>query len=351
MASKQPSTTTQITKVELPAWVDAAAQENYQFAKQIADKPYQEYAGQTVAGTSDTTQQAYDLFKGTVGLGNQQRWQAASLSNKAGQGVNALDRAAYTNPYVQQVVDTSMAQLEKSRQQSLMANSDSAIAAKAFGGSRHGVVDAVTNSETAAKAGQLSASLYKDAYDNASGLMQQDVQNMLSGGQGLLSSADSIAAQRGKDFSGLLSIGQAQQAQTQAQLDDAYSRWKDAQSEDVNDLNMRLSALGMSPYGKTESATKTTTGGSSGTDWASAGLGVLSLLGGFFSDREDKTDIEKLGKDPNTGLDIYAYRYKGDPKSYPKVVGPMAQDIEKKFPGSTKKVGGHMTVTGVLGNV
>ena len=52
-----------------------------------------------------------------------------------------------------------------------------------------------------------------------------------------------------------------------------------------------------------------------------------------------KTDITKLGKDPKTGLDMHAFRYKGDPKTYPKVVGPMAQDVEKQFPGSTAPMG------------
>lgn len=349
MASKQPSHTTQTTEVKLPAWVDAASQKNYALAERIAAKPYQEYTGQTVAGVSDTTQQAYDMFKNTLGTGDTQRNQASDLFTKAGQGIIGMDRNAYMNPYVQNVVDTSMAELEKSRQQSLMTNSDSAIAAKAFGGSRHGVVDAVTNSETASKAGLLSSQLYKDAYDNASGLMQGDINNMLSAGSGLLTTGESLAEQRGKDFSGLLGIGQAEQAQTQKELDDAYSRWQDRQNEDVNDLNLLLSALGMSPYGKTETANKTTSGGG-GTDIAQAGLGVFSLLMGLFSDREDKTDIEKLGVDPATGLQMYAYRYKKDPKHYPKVVGPMAQDIEKKFPGSTKKVGGHMMVPGVLTN-
>ena len=50
---------------------------------------------------------------------------------------------------------------------------------------------------------------------------------------------------------------------------------------------------------------------------------------GAFSDRRAKTDIAKLGRDPLSGLPMYAYRYKGDPKTYPKVVGPMAQDVER----------------------
>ena len=90
---------------------------------------------------------------------------------------------------------------------------------------------------------------------------------------------------------------------------------------------------------------------------ANAGMGGLFGLGGaalgglakyaggaMLSDREDKTDIEKLGKDPETGLDSYAYRYKSDPKTYPKTVGPMAQDIEKRYPGAVRKIGGHRVI-------
>lgn len=78
-----------------------------------------------------------------------------------------------------------------------------------------------------------------------------------------------------------------------------------------------------------------------------AGLG--GTLGGagikaFASDREMKTDIDELGKDPKTGLKIFAYRYKGDPKNTPKVVGPMANDIEKKDPSAVTKIGGHRVV-------
>jgi hypothetical protein len=54
--------------------------------------------------------------------------------------------------------------------------------------------------------------------------------------------------------------------------------------------------------------------------------------------------VQKLGTDPQTGLDVSAFRYKGDPKSYPKVVGVMADDVEDKMPGSTTKVGGNQVI-------
>jgi len=63
------------------------------------------------------------------------------------------------------------------------------------------------------------------------------------------------------------------------------------------------------------------------------------------SDERDKTDIEELGVDPLTGLPMYAYRYKDDPKDYPKIVGPMAQDIEKMDPRMVREIGGHKVVS------
>jgi hypothetical protein len=61
----------------------------------------------------------------------------------------------------------------------------------------------------------------------------------------------------------------------------------------------------------------------------------------MMSDKDTKTDIQKVA---NGEIPLYAYRYKGDPKTYPKVVGPMAQDIEKKYPKAIKKVGRYKAV-------
>lgn len=55
---KQPATTTNISKVELPAWVDNASQSNYAFAEQVANRPFEQYEGQRVAGLSQGEQAA-----------------------------------------------------------------------------------------------------------------------------------------------------------------------------------------------------------------------------------------------------------------------------------------------------
>jgi hypothetical protein len=125
-------------------------------------------------------------------------------------------------------------------------------------------------------------------------------------------------------------------------LQEQYAKWKEQQDAGLRGLNLRLAAVGATPYGGTQTQTSTAAGGNNmGMSIMGGVLGMLPLL---FSDRREKTDIKKLGKDPETGLDMYAYRYKGDPKSYPKVVGPMAQDIEDKYPGAVSSVGGKKVV-------
>lgn len=66
------------------------------------------------------------------------------------------------------------------------------------------------------------------------------------------------------------------------------------------------------------------------------------------SDEREKTNIEKVGKDPETGLMLYSYDYKDDVEAAkksgksmpPKRVSPMAQDIEKMDPRAVREVGG-----------
>lgn len=297
---KGSSTTTQTSKVELPKWVDEAAQKNYAFAEQIAAKPYTP----GIAPESELTGMGYDFFRSDPRAG----------------GLLAMDREAYTSPYTNDVVNAALGDLRDTETKGLMANSDAAAKAKAFGGGRHGVIDAVTRSETNKAAGSLSANLRDRAFNVGTDTMLKDIDV-------------------GKTMAGgLLSAGQQQQGQAQRELDDVNNA-------DIEKLNLLLSSLGMSPYGKTETSKATAPG--SGVDFASLLFGGLQTAAAF-SDRRAKTDIEELGPDPTTGIPLYAYRYKKDPKTYPKVVGPMAQDLEEMFPGSVATVNGKKIVKGAL---
>jgi hypothetical protein len=381
-------TTTQVNKVELPEWVNKASQSNYAKAEEIAARPHNPYTGETVAGLPQDTLDAMQYLRGNVGaFAGGYKDAGAALTGLLGfdpgsvaagavtpQKMSETDLNPYLNPYITNVEDRALDTLDRSRQTAQNANASKAAAAGSFGGSRHGIVDAVTASETARAAGDLSATLRKEGYDRATELATGDITrdmtaqtgnrdsslqaalaNMQAGisGAGVRTSAAnslanvSTAGQDSlfKDIGGLLGSGNTLQAQEQAYLDDNKRRFDEAENHDTEQLNLLLASLGMSPYGRTETSTKTEP--KQGTDWASVGLGGLSLLKGlgvFSSEDNSKTDVEKLGVDPLTKLNFYAYRYKKDPKSYPKVVGPMASEIEKKYPKAVRRVGGKRIV-------
>lgn len=85
----------------------------------------------------------------------------------------------YMNPYTQQVIDTSMADLERQRQMQQNQLGAQASSAGAFGGSRQGIAEAETNRAFAQQGGQLAAQLRQQGFNTALGASQQDVANQM----------------------------------------------------------------------------------------------------------------------------------------------------------------------------
>jgi hypothetical protein len=366
--SSSPTTT---TTNSVPAWIDKFGQENIELAKKAAATPYQAYSGQTVAAMSPDQQAAYQSLRSNFGA-----YQPAYASAlQAAQGVatyqpgqfNAQTLQAYENPYQQQVEQGALAAVERQRQLATNQVGQQARSVGAFGGSRQGVQEALTNAEAMRIAGETSGALRSQGFRTAAELYGQDQARAQQAAQLRLAGAGQIGAIAGAGQQALVgeagaleSAGKAQQAQQQAYLDEAYRRYAEERNYPLTQLGIRQAGLTGVPYSTTTSST-TTGGGNLGlTALGGAGLGAqigglipglgagygagLGSVAAFLSDERMKTDIEKLGKDKESGLTMYAYRYKGDPKSYPKVVGPMAQEIEKKYPKQVKKVGGKLAV-------
>lgn len=369
-------TQTQTSKVQLPDWVNEASQQNYWQAKYDAQNLMGPYTGQRVADMPAGATNLINQLYGNVGSTNPAFTNASATTNAlmgfnpstvTPQTLAGTNLAPYMNPYTQSVIDPSMQLLEQQRKQSLNQIGDQAVQSKAFGGSRQGVAEGVTNAQSALQAGQLGAQLYGQNFQQAQQAAGQDITNNynaqlanaqlgLSGAQFQGSMAQQLGnlAQQGQanwltGVNAAMGGQQMLQQQQQAQLDAARQQYAEQQQFPLQQLQIVQNALGMSPYGQT---TQTTAPGPStdplgqvlGTGSSLLGMAGMAKYLGFLSDRKTKTDIEKLGKDKATGLDMYAFRYKNDPKSYPKVVGPMAQDVEKKFPGATRRIGSHLAL-------
>jgi len=368
MGSGAPQVTTMTQSI--PKWVEDFGQENVEFAKRISQVPYQAYSGETIAAMTPDQQAAYNMLRQDIGA-YQPAFNSALEAAKGVSGTQAGQFSQqglqqYMNPYQQQVETGALSAIERQRQLAQNQIGSQAVSAGAFGGSRQGIQEALSNAEAMRIAGETSAGIRSQGFNTAAALMAQDQARALQAAQLRLAGAGQVGALAGAgqqyrlgEVAALESAGRAQQAQQQAYLDEAYRRFAEERNYPLTQLGIRQAGLGGVPYSTTTS--QTSPGGSPGL----AGLGGAALgaqmgglipgmgagfgagLGGLvalLSDKSMKTDIEKVGKDKESGLTMYAYRYKGDPKNYPKVVGPMAQEIAEKYPDQVKKVGGKLAV-------
>jgi hypothetical protein len=82
---------------------------------------------------------------------------------------------SYMNPYTEKVKDAALADLEAARLTAIGQLGDRATAARAFGGSRQGVAEALTNTGFAKQAATLGTTLNEQAFNQAMAMQQADI--------------------------------------------------------------------------------------------------------------------------------------------------------------------------------
>ena len=128
-------------------------------------------AGPGIAGTDLAAQMA---AYGGVYQPAQISAQQTNLS--MGQGPGTI--GSYMNPFSELVKKNALADLESSRQTAIQQMGERANAAKAFGGSRQGVAESLTNLGFAKQAGNLGATLNEQAFNQAMAAQQADIGRM-----------------------------------------------------------------------------------------------------------------------------------------------------------------------------
>jgi hypothetical protein len=86
--------------------------------------------------------------------------------------------ASYMNPYTEMVRKNALGDLESARQAAIQQTGERANAARAFGGSRQGVAEALTNQGFAKQAATLGTTLNEQAFNQAMAMQQADISRM-----------------------------------------------------------------------------------------------------------------------------------------------------------------------------
>lgn len=255
----------------LPAWYTSAASNAIEKADTAADTLARPYQGNTVAGLDPLTTQAIGLTGQNIGATNQAFSQAGqTAAGVAGYTPGSFlqgNIGAYMNPYIQNVEQAALGNMNQAYQQSLNTIGDRAINAGAFGGSRQGVAEGVAASETARQMGDLSAQLRAQGYGQAAGFMEGDMARQMAGQELNLRAAgmqgDLATAGQGAYLQSLqaaLSAGQINQDQAQALLAQDAARYDANRNYPLEQMNIRLAALGGTQVPTSTTQTRPTNG-------------------------------------------------------------------------------------------
>lgn len=277
----------------------------------------------------------------------------------AGPNFTAQNLERFQNPYQQNVIDQGVRQIGDNMTQGRLQNQSRAAQAGAFGGSRHGVIDAEGQKNAMTTMSDFVGTQLAQGYDKAvnqyntdygQGVQAQQVNNAAAGqnfNQGVTTA--NFLQNLGKDTQGAqiaagdaqlrgadseMQLGNIQTAQDEAQKQNAYNYGYKDKRDYPMDVYERLAGINaMQPVNRT--STTSEKGG-----WLGPALGAAGALMG--SDEDMKEDIRD--RDPEEALGAFAkmrttkYSYKDEAREkHPELTaegerrGFMAQDYEKHF--------------------
>jgi len=272
-------TIVQRTSGETPAYIEGPATQAIATAGELTDRPYPLFDGQRIAGFNQDTNQGFQGVRDNQNVWEPYTDNALQNIQASSQNVNQADIDRYQNPYIEDVVNTTLGELDRSHNRNVnKIHADQVGRGSYLNEDRRAVIDNLANESNervkAETAGKLRAAGFSDAMDIAQG-----EKNRLAKTAGISAAAAPTVSQLGyTDALGLQDIGSRQQAQEQANLSLEHQDFLDQFYYDQDQLNYLMSIIQGAPFqGSQTSTTNTPVPQSNG--FAEA-LGAFSSLAG-----------------------------------------------------------------------
>ena len=273
-ATELPSYSETVQGTTLPAFVAAGGKELYEQARELAQSDFPLFTGERVAtyGTdaegnplrlTEREREGLDLLANNTGYQTILD-DATTMAGTLGQGFEGMDAfdADTVNQYMdtfQTSIDPALEQLERERDLRQRQNSADAIRAGAFGGSRLGVREAMTDAEIARAGSDLRRQAGREALQFASQRydadrasqradFETDEASRLRATETLSALAPLSQALTEQQAGGLLTAGEAERQLDQQSLDLAYQDFLAQKQFPFEMLNFALGALQGIPY-------------------------------------------------------------------------------------------------------
>ena len=247
-----------------------------------AYQPYFDQAGENILG-------GLDLLRQGIDMGQFDPNREVATDPLTGQGIKAFEQ--YMNPYVDQVVDTARADMQRALAAENQKNAQLAASRGAFGGSRAAVLDAMTLDDQLRSFGDVAGGLRakgyadaltqaQDAFDTQRTFLRGAATDQANLGVTQAGLGQNLQAAGITDFVNLDTFGRANQQLQQTMLDAA-------RQNQLDDAQLPFRMLNFLNQGTLPSGQQTTTvsgapaggGGSTAGNALGFALGAASTLG------------------------------------------------------------------------
>lgn len=263
----------QVSKQELPDFLQPYAPEYAQRVQDVANLPYPEYQYNRVAPFSEDTLAGMDMARNAANY-NQPLWDQAQ--GELSKTMSGAYMSPDSNPYLRGTYDAAAGRMADAYKNGTAAQTNAAAGfGGAFGGSAQSELQGVQNRAFGDSLGQFANNLYGQNYQAERGRQLNAVQ-----------AAPSFAgARQAFDFgnaNALNSIGQQQQALGQNYLNADYAQFQEANNYPRQQLDVFASMFNPN-LGRTATGTQSINPTLGALGGAAGGLGMarsFGLLGG-----------------------------------------------------------------------
>ncbi len=282
------ATTTSTTNSSLPGYIEPYVTDLFARSQALTGSaPAPAYTGARVAGLTPLQEQAGTSVSG-LNAGNLMTQGAGAIGTGANYtpstGAFGLEAAQqYMNPYQQGVTD--IAKREATRDDMIAQTGRDSAAAKAgaFGGSRHGVIEAEADRNLGQRLNDIQTQGLNTSWQQAQQQYNADTtrqqQDRQFGSQAAIKGGEALG-EMGRSAFGLQSTaGLLDQSTQQRGLDTGYQDWLNTQQHPYDQLTFMRNMVSGFPG----STTTQTTQQSPTSNWASDLAGVGSAIGGLGS--------------------------------------------------------------------
>lgn len=277
MPTVQASNSATSSSTSIPQWLTDASQFGVQNAQNIVRQGTPQYNGPLAAGMAGDQTAAGNLIRNSVGAYQPYYDNAQGAINNSMTQLNPNTLAnglsgigQYMNPYIDNVVNSVQDFSRQNLDSALTQTADKALAARAFGGSRHGVQEGVATAQNNLNTNNLIANLLSSGYNQATNMLGTDVQaqnqaaqqnnaNALAGGQALSNLGTANRAANTSDINNLLTYGGLEQQTGQNAADKLYNYFQYQNQYPLQAQQVYNQTVSAAPHNTSQSGTSGTT--------------------------------------------------------------------------------------------